>query len=449
MSMWRRQRREAPTFQGVPWDAASLIPSRSGVGRHGAVNVTQDRALAHSGVWAATRIRADLLISTMPVDVYRDVDFGNGPVATTSGSLPPILASPGGREWRRSHWMWASQHSLDMVGNAIGIIRERNGVKTPEYPDGLPSRIDLQDYRDCAVQMYKGKKTYKIAGTIYQPREIYHEMQYRLGGLPVGLSPVIYAAACIGEYLSLQQFGLDWFAGGGVPKAWMRNTAKRLQGGDRDQAKQWYSDTIRNGDLMVTGNDWEYNMIQAEQAGTEWLEGRRYGLVDIARFFAVPAEMLDAAVQGQSITYANITQRNLQFLIMNLGPAVYRREEELTLLLPAPRYVKLNTKALLRMDPETQQKVLRSQLETWQLTLAEVRDLDDRRMLDKAQIDEMEKIYGRPLIAGKAAATPPQQPQQQPEEQQSQQDGQSNFGLAALAPWTVSANGDKATVKVA
>jgi len=35
-----------------------------------------------------------------------------------------------------------------------------------------------------------------------------------------------------------------------------------------------YHDTIQNGDLMVTGNRLGYNMIQAEQAGMEWLEGR-------------------------------------------------------------------------------------------------------------------------------------------------------------------------------
>src|SRR3954464_9629448 len=138
------------------------------------------------------------------------------------------------------HWMWASQHSLDMAGNAIGIIRERNAVRTPYYPEGLPSIIELQDHRDCAVQIHKGKKVYKIAGRVYQPNEVYHERQYPLAGSPVGLSPILYAAASVGEYLSLQQYGLDWFAGGGVPKAWMRHTTKRLAGPERDQAKQWY-----------------------------------------------------------------------------------------------------------------------------------------------------------------------------------------------------------------
>lgn len=411
MSLWRAARpRQVREFTGITGAGGmgGMIPPRTGVGQHGAVQVTQDRALTHSGVWAACRIRADLM-STFPVQVLRDLDYGDGPIPTEQAKSP-IMIDTGGTEWPFIDWMWASNFNLDMSGNTIGIIRERSGFATKYYPQGLPSVIELQDSRDCSVVIQGGKKKYRIDGVLYESWEIYHEKQYPMAGSPVGLSPLLYAARSIGEWLSLQQYGLDWFAGGGIPKAWMKNTSKRLNSDDRDTAKQWYSDTVRNGDLMVTGHDWEYSMIQAEQAGTEWLEGRRYGLVDIARFFGVPAEMLDAAVEGQAITYANITQRNLQFLIMNLGPAVIRREAALTRLLPTPRYAKLQTKALLRLDPQTQQEIFRDQLETWQLTLSEVRELDNRPKLTPEQLTEMRDIYGRPAAAGQLPPAPPKPP---------------------------------------
>ncbi|WP_281199162.1 hypothetical protein [Micromonospora pallida] len=69
---------------------------------------------------------------------------------------------------------------------------------------------------------------------------------------------------------------------------------------------------------------------------TQFLESRQFGLTDISRFFGCPADLIDAAVSTGSITYATITQRNLQFLIMNLGPAVTRRETALGRLVPAP-----------------------------------------------------------------------------------------------------------------
>lgn len=410
--MWRSARTVArPTrreFTGPPADdyqnfAGVQIPNRSGGGLQGAVHVTEDKAMRHSGVWAALRLRADL-VSTFPVGVFRDFDG-----LCLEMPKPPIMVDPGGIEWDFVDWMWASQRDLDLAGNVVGIIRARNGISTPYYPDGLPALIELQDTRICSVIKHKGQTLYRIGAKTYQPGEIYHEKQYPISGAPVGASPLIYAAASVGEYLSLQQYGLDWFAGGGVPKAWMKNTVKRLQDKEREGAKSWYEDTIRNGDLMVTGNDWEYNMIQAEQAGMEWLEGRRSGLLDISRFFGVPADLIDAAISGQSITYANMTQRNLQFLIMNLGPAVIRREKNLTKLLPQPRYVKLNTDALLRLDPLARQQMIRSRLETWQATNSEARELEDLPPLNAAQLMEMQTIYGRPLAGGvipSAAAIP-------------------------------------------
>jgi HK97 family phage portal protein len=420
MSMWRRAYTNPRTaasagmtrrdFEGVP--GASLpggglnLPPRSS-GKHGAVNVTEAKAMTHSAYFACLRLRADL-VSTFPADVFRDVDLGDGPVATEMPK-PPVMVDPGGVEWDFTDWMWASQRDLDSTGNAIGLIRERNAVSTRYYPEGLPSRIELFDTRGCSIINHKGSMKYRIDGRIYDPSQVYHERQYRMSGSPVGLSPLMMAAATIGEYLSMQEYGLDWFSHGGIPKAWMQNTAKRLGDEERTAAKSWYEDTVRNGDLMVTGRDWEYNMIQAETAGLEWLEGRRYGIAEVCRFLSVPPEMVHGAVSGQSVTYANVTQANLQFLIMHLAPAVIRREKNLTKLLPMPRYVKLNTDALLRMDPKTRQDVLTSQLGNWQLTLSEARKLDNRQALSTADMAEMTKIYGAPQI-GKGPAAPAPDP---------------------------------------
>jgi HK97 family phage portal protein len=395
-----RARREFSGITGFATNAGSLLPGRQNVGRHGSQLINEDRGLRHSGVWAATRIRADL-VSTFPLDVMRDM--GDRPLAMP---MSPIFINPGGQGWTLKQWMWASQHDLDYVGNAVGLITARNGVSTPFYPDGLPAEIQLQDTRVCSLIQWKGKRFWRIDGKIYDPRDVYHERQYPWSGTPIGLSPLVYAAASIGEYLSLQQYANDWFSQGGVPKAWMKNTVKRLGDTERDAAKTWYHDTIRNGDLMVTGNDWEYNMIQAEQVGMEWLEGRRFGLGDIARFFGVPSDLIDAAVSGQSITYANISQRNLEFLIFHLGPSIIRREEALTNLLPQPRYVKLNTDGLLRLDPMSRQQLLRSQLETWQVTNDEARDLDDRAPLTASEIERMTEIYGKPKASGAGQPTP-------------------------------------------
>jgi HK97 family phage portal protein len=387
----RRQQRD---FYGIT-GAQDLIPGRmiGGARQAGAVTVTDDKAMRQSVVWACNAIRQGL-VSTFPIDQFRDVQN----VQTEWPYKPPILTDPGGLKCDIVDWMAMSQKDLDMSGNAVGLIVSRNAAKNRYYPEGLPDRIELQQTSACSYVKPRDKPPrWRIDGKFYDPRDVYHERANPTSGFELGLPTVVYAAMTIGESLSMQQFGLDWFAGGGIPKARMRNIAKRLETSDITTAKSWYADVISNGDLMVYGSDWEYDLIQAENAGNEFIEGRKLAGADICRFFGTPADLVDVqASSGGSITYANITQRNLQFLIYHLGPAVQRRERSLTRLLPQPRYVKLNTDALLRMDPETRASVLKTNIQSRLVTNTEARGLDNRQPLTEADKAEFIEIYGAP-----------------------------------------------------
>jgi HK97 family phage portal protein len=368
-------------FFGIP-GAAALIPIRSST-KTGAVTVTSDTAMRHSAVWACLRLRADL-ISTLPVDVYRRV----GGVQVEMPK-PPVLVNPGGERVDLCEWLYSSQVDLDRAGNVIGLITEVNAL-------GLPARIDLQPLGECSVQSVKGKLTYRIGGVSYDPAKVWHEKQFTVPGLEVGLSPVAYAAWSIGEYLSIQDFALSWFGGGAVPKARLKNTAKTIKSDEAEAVKARYRATQQNGDLFVTGMDWELDFLQAENAGMGWIDGKRYGVSDIARFFGVPGDLIEAAVSTGSITYANIAQRNLQFLIMNLQPAIVRREQRLSKLLPQPRYVKLNTDALLRMDPQTRAQVNAVRIASRQLAPSEAREMENLPPFTPAQLQEFTDLFGPP-----------------------------------------------------
>ena len=366
--------------------AAQIIPPRTHFGAAGMVAVTAETALRHSAVWACLRLRANL-ISTMPVDSFRRV----GGVQVETPKLP-ILVSPGGERVDILEWLYSSQVDLDRAGNAFGLVAERNGF-------GLPHRIDLVPCSDVSVVVKGGEVDhYRIGSEKYQPSEVWHEKQYTVAGLHIGLSPVAYAAWSIGEYLSIQQFALDWFGNGQHPSAMLRNQEKTVSPEQATVVKERFKTAVKSGDVFVTGKDWEYQMLQAEQAGSSWLEAKGYGVADVARFFDCPANLIDAAIQGggDSITYANIVQRNLQLLVMHLAPAVIRRERALSRLLPVPRYVKLNTNALLRLDPATQVEVLARQIESRQMAPSEARELADRAPFTEGQLAEFDRLFGAP-----------------------------------------------------
>ncbi|MGW5852094.1 phage portal protein [Streptomyces sp. NPDC055254] len=384
MSLFKRRSIAGPT-------AGELIPPRP-VQRAGGVTVTNETALRHSAVWACLRLRANL-VSTMPVDVYRRV--GEMKVEVPK---PPVLVNPGGERVGMMEWLYSTQFDLDRAGNCFGLITARDGL-------GLPARIDLVPLADVTVRQRDGVVTYRIGQQEYAAHEVWHERQYTMAGLPVGLSPIAYAAWSIGEYLSIQQFALDWFGNGAVPSAHLKNTAKVIDPVAADEAKRRFKAATSSQDLFVTGSDWEYKMIQADAAGADWIEAKRYGIGDIARFFDCPGDLIDAAVGG-SMTYANITQRNLQLLVMHLGPAVIRREDALSSLTSRPRFVKLNTDALLRMDPQTRAAMLRTQIESRQLAPSEARELEDRQPFTEQQLAEFDRLFGTKNPAPTAAAAP-------------------------------------------
>ena len=377
------RRRDGDLQAAINADGGRL--NRAGTG---SVQVTQETALRHSGVWAARRLRANL-VGALPVDAYRLI--GGVQVEVPKG---PLLTEPGGSDWLIGEWLWASQWDLDGYGNFFGVITQRDGL-------GLPRQVEPVSAAEVTV-LGKGPDItgYRVGGnrrTTYDPYDIWHERQYRVSGLPVGLCPVAYAAWSIGGHLSAVAFANDYFARGGNPSGVLRNTMARIPDAAAGaELKAAFKAATYGGDIFVTGKDWEWMPASAPEAATAFLDQQRSGIVDVARFFDVPADTIDGAVSGSSITYANVSQRNLQLLIMSLGPTVKRREDRLSRALPAPRFVKLNTDALLRMDPEARARVINGKVQARVLAPSEARALDDRQPFTEDQMSEFDRLYGAP-----------------------------------------------------
>lgn len=374
------------TFGGL--QAENFIPGRPHTSH---VTVTTDSALRASAVWACLRLRADL-ISTMPLDVFRRTGEGQVEMAK-----PQILVNPGGERVHITEWLYSSQVDLDRCGNAFGIITARDA-------SGLPARIDLVAASDVVVKGAGSEVSeYRIGRRVYAPRDVWHERQFTLPGLALGLSPVAYAAWSLGSYLSAQEFALDWFETDANPAGTLRNTQEaRISSEVARVAKDRFKAAVKNRDIFVTGSDWEYSPATADANEAAFIDQMQYGVTDLARFFGVPVDLIDGETPSSSITYANVTQRNLQLLVMNLGPAIVRREAALSTLLPRPRYVKFSTDAILRMDPQARTTAILSRVAGRTLAPSEARELDNLPPFTADQVAEFTTLFG-----AKAAPTSP------------------------------------------
>jgi HK97 family phage portal protein len=372
--LWARRQATEPMGSAEAVLAAARS-ARSGVlgGRGGAMRM--------GAAWACRRLRADL-ISTMPIDVYRTIaDLGRVEVAT-----PQVLVTPDGRI-DVTEWMYATQQDVDGDGNTFGIITAKDGL-------GLPKEIHLQPNDQCTVVVKKGQLAgYKIANTFYPVDQVWHERQFTPSGSFMGLSPIANAAMTILGYVSAEQFARDWFSGAGIPAARLKNVARRITDDQATKVKNRFKDSVRNGDLFVHGSDWEYEVIAGKTSESEFLNQMNFSILDICRWLGVPGDMIDANTSTGNITYANVTQRNLQLLIMNLQPAITRRERALSRLTASPRFVKLNTDSLLRMDPSGRATMNQILLASKQRTVSEVRAKDDLPPYTPDQLAEIDAMF--------------------------------------------------------
>jgi HK97 family phage portal protein len=370
--------------QGRAAQLGSLeLPRRSSSGRYRS-NLTPDNALRQSAVWAALRLRADL-ISTFPIDVFR---MSGG--VQVEVEKPPVLINPSGNTITMREFLYSTQIDLDLVGNAYGIIREKDAF-------GIPRRIDLLAHTDVRPNVKNDVVTYQVKNETYTADEIWHERQFTLPGLIMGLSPIAYAAWSLGLWESALDFAADWFNNSRmIPTVHLQNIAKVLGDGEADKAKDRYKIAVEGRDAFVSGKDWTFATVQTPMADAQFLETRKLSEVDAVRFFGVPGDLIEVQGNASSVTYANITERNLQFLIMNLGPAIIRREEALTRLVSSPRFVKMNTSAILRMDPKSQSDQLIAEVQGKITAPSEARALMNRAPFTSAQIDEFAVLFPKP-----------------------------------------------------
>lgn len=363
---------------------ATMLSARRG---RRASSTTSTAARQQSVVWAAQRLRADL-ISQMPVDVFRQVGQRNVKVATPSVLQVPA-AWADGQPQTIGEWLSTSQMDLDAHGNAFGVIRSVDGL-------GKPAQIDLIKIEDVSCTIRDGRIVqYRIGGEKTDPRFVWHERQFTVPGLPLGLSPIAHAALSISGAAGAQRFATDWFANGATPSAHLKNTEMSIPDASKaHQVKLNFLESMTAGEPFVSGKDWTYTPLAAKAAESGFIEQMQYTDVALTRFFGVPGDMVDVQTSTGSVTYANITQRNLQLLVMNMGGAVKRREDAIsTRILPDARFAKFNRSAVLAMDAKTRAELFDVQIKSRQIAPSEARELEDREPFTEEQLAEFERLF--------------------------------------------------------
>lgn len=341
--LFGREKRLVPTFPEPP------IPPYPGADPYGGVGLgtIPDRALQVPTVWACVGLLANT-VSSLPLETFRKT---NGVPARITD--PPLVAAPSSG-LTQSEWLHSLMVSLLTRGNAYGRVVARDDNQRPLQIELLHPDLVVVD-----TDRQTGRLTYKMRvpdGTqIDITDDIWHVRGLTMPGTKVGLSPISYAAATIGVDLYSRQFASQFFEGGGIPKAIIKSS-QEINQTQAQVIKDRVLAAIRGRDPLALGDGVDYQQIQIKPEESQFLATQQANVAQIARFFWVPPEMVGGS-GGNSMTYANVEQRNLDFLTYSIAFWLKRIEDAFFPLLPRPQYAKFDVDQLLRTDVETTARV--------------------------------------------------------------------------------------------
>jgi HK97 family phage portal protein len=308
------------------------------------VNVTPATSLQLITVYGCVRLICDS-IATLPLDVYRATADGEKIEVT-----PPAWIKQPQADIDRVAWVTQVLSSLLLHGNAY--------VAVLYGPTSIVELVPL-DPGKVQVRREQGRKVFYVNGQP-APVQIKHIPGLMLAGSDVGLSPVEYARQSIGLGMSAQEYGARFFGQGAtVPGVIESPTPLPPEGpgSAKEIARAWArahsgKNKAHLPGVLEGGLSWKSIGITNEQA--QFLETRKFTAAEIAgQMFLIDPTDLGIPVDGTSLTYANLEQRNARRVQVTLLPWIIRVENALSSLLAQPRYVKFNVNGLLRGDLKT------------------------------------------------------------------------------------------------
>jgi HK97 family phage portal protein len=360
LDWWLGPKQEVRSITSVPWNV-------------GAINqpgVTQERALTLTPVFAAVRHITDFG-STLPLKAYREVGEERQPM----GSLPKLFADME-KLGLTAPWLSQGLSSLVLRGNAVGLINMTDGF-------GFPTAITWVSMDRVYVNDGTGVGQWFIDGRPVSRLDLVHIPWVTLPGKTLGLSPIQFYAATINASLGAQNYGGDWFAGGGFPPSVFKNTAQVLPDGAADSIREKLVAAIRGRKPLVTGADWEYTPITIPPGEAQFIETQKLSANQIAAIYGIePQEIGGEAANG--LTYNNEELRQTKRLA-NIRPYLTRFERAFTSWLPEAQHVTFNGDAIVRSDLKTRYETYAIALSNGFLNLDEVRQLEDRQPLPNGE----------------------------------------------------------------
>ncbi len=258
--------------------------------------VTTNDALSLASVYRSVSIIATAM-KQLGIHVYRD----DAEVTPT----PLVIRQPDIKVTREV-WMEQTINSMALSGNAYWLIGRNGRGETVnlEVLNPFDVMIQTDDYGNALYYTYRGTIRYEL-------NDLQHLSMMRVPGNVYGLGPIQAAQKELLNARDTRDYASVWFTDSGIPNGVLKSD-QMLSPDQASAAKDAWNLTAgaKNG-VAVLGNGLNYQPMYLNPRDSMFIESQAWNVQQVARLFGVPANMLLASVDGNSMTYTNMVSRLL------------------------------------------------------------------------------------------------------------------------------------------
>lgn len=252
-------------------------------------------------------------------------------------------------------WETAVAHIL-LWGNSYSF-KERNGLNEIKRLVQLdPSRMRVGRTKDRTKVFAYSLADGQVAA--YTAREVMHVPALGTDGT-VGISPIRTARTAVALGIALEKFGAQLFEKGTLPSG-VLETDMKLEEEDAEALKKRWNQKMAGldnaHDVAILDRGAKFHGMTIPPEDAQFIESRRFSVVEVARLFGVPPHLLmDQEKSSSWGTGLEVTVR--AWITFGLGLMLTRVASRVSKeLLPRGQVAEHDTSALMRGDSEARSR---------------------------------------------------------------------------------------------
>lgn len=275
--------------------------------------------------------------------------------------------------------LWALFQCL-INGNAYAEI-ERTIAGAPLWIWPI-SNTDLDLWRD-----QEGKLWYRYLGeggktqSLIDPKNVLHFKNFHTRNGLVGESVISYAKNVLGISIAADRMASGIFRNGGLPAGFLMNKGTLSDEAYARMKEDWESQygADKQGGTALLEEGTEFKTIDIDPQVLQFLESRKFGVLEIARYLNIPPTKLYAM---ETATYSNVENANLEVVIDTLDAwaRMFEAEADTKLLNDnyGGKYTELDLYSVFRGDMNTRGNYFKAMMSVGAISPNEIRRLEGK-----------------------------------------------------------------------